>query len=73
MESGKGLASNVEDATAEGLKDLAEKLAPKILDKVASYIQGNVKKIFVKVNGVADRDKTVLDAAGFAGSVNWQG
>jgi hypothetical protein len=53
---GKGLANNVEDAAAEGLKDLAEKLTPKILDKVASYVQGNVKKINVKVKGVTDLD-----------------
>ncbi len=53
---GKGLANNVEDAAAEGLKDLAEKLTPKILDKVASYVKGNVKKINIKVNGVTDLD-----------------
>ena len=53
---GKGLANNVEDAAAEGLKDLAEKLTPKILDKVASYVQGNIKKVSIKVNGVTDLD-----------------
>ena len=53
---GKGLANNVEDAANEGLKDLAEKLTPKILDKVASYVQGNVKKVSIKVNGVKDLD-----------------
>jgi hypothetical protein len=53
---GKGLANNVEDAAAEGLKDLAEKLTPKILDKVASYVQGNVKKINIMVKGVTDLD-----------------
>ena len=53
---GKGLANNVEDAAAEALKDLAEKLTPKILDKVASYIQGNVKQVSIKVNGVTDLD-----------------
>jgi hypothetical protein len=53
---GKGLANNVEDAAAEGLKDLAEKLTPKILDKVASYVQSNVKRINVKVTGVTDLD-----------------
>jgi hypothetical protein len=52
----KGLANSVEDAAAEAMKDLAEKLTPKILDKVASYIQGNVKKVSVKVNGVTDLD-----------------
>jgi hypothetical protein len=55
-EQGKGLANNVEDAAAEGLKDLAEKLTPKVLDKVASYVQGNVKQVSIKVNGVTDLD-----------------
>ncbi|MFA7061970.1 MAG: hypothetical protein WC156_14280 [Pedobacter sp.] len=53
-EQGKGLANNVEDATAEGLKDLSEKLSPVILDKVGKYIQGVAKKIEVKVNGVTE-------------------
>jgi hypothetical protein len=53
---GRGLANNVEDAAAEALKDLAEKLTPKILDKVASFIQGNVKQVSIKVNGVTDLD-----------------
>lgn len=51
---GKGMANNVEDATAEGLKDLADKFTPAVLDKVAQYIQGNIKKINIKVNGVTD-------------------
>jgi hypothetical protein len=53
---GRGLANNVEDVAAEALKDLAEKLTPKILDKVASFIQGNVKQVSIKVNGVTDLD-----------------
>lgn len=55
-EQGKGLANNVEDAAAAALKDLAEKLTPIILDKVASYIQGNVRKVNIKVKGVTDLD-----------------
>ncbi len=69
-ESGKGIRNNVEDAAAEGLKDLAEKLAPKILDKVASYIQGNVKKVFVKVKGVTDPD-TNMDVKGIFQNIVW--
>ncbi len=53
-EQGKGLANNVEDAAAAALKDLAEKLTPTILEKVASYIQGNVKKVNITVKGVTD-------------------
>jgi hypothetical protein len=55
-EQGKGLANNVEDAAAAALKDLAEKLTPTILEKVASYIQGNVKKVNITVKGVPDLD-----------------
>ncbi len=69
-ESGKGIRNNVEDAAAEGLKDLAEKLAPKVLDKMASYIQGNVKKVFVKVNGITDLD-TNMDVKGIFQNIVW--
>jgi hypothetical protein len=69
-ESSKGIANNVEDAAATGLKDLAEKLTPKILDKVASYIQGNVKKVFVKVNGVPDLD-TNMEIKGTFQNIVW--
>lgn len=55
-ESAKGIANNVEDATARAQKDLAEKVTPKILDKIASYIQGNVKKVSIRINGVTDLD-----------------
>jgi len=53
FEQGKGLANSVEDAASEALKDLAEKITPKILDKVGKFLQGNVKKINVKVAGVS--------------------
>ncbi|MDI6737863.1 MAG: hypothetical protein QME12_05100, partial [Nanoarchaeota archaeon] len=53
-EEGKGLAGNVEDATALGHKDLAEKLTPVILEKVSQYIKGAAKKVQVKVEGVGD-------------------
>jgi hypothetical protein len=53
-EQGKGIRNSVEDAAAEALKDVAEKITPKLLDKVAHYIQGNVKKIRVQINGSND-------------------
>jgi hypothetical protein len=56
---GKGLANSAEDATANGLKNLVESLTPKILDKLAQYIQGNVKKVRVKVNGVTDMETSM--------------
>ena len=51
---GKGLANSAEDAAASGLKNLVEDLTPVILDKMAQYIQGNMKKVRIRVNGVAD-------------------
>jgi len=53
-EEGKGMANNVEDATANGHKDLAAKLIPVVLDKVGQYIKGVAKKVQVKVSGVND-------------------
>ncbi len=48
----KGLANNVEDAEANGLKALSKKFAPVVLDKLGSYIQGITKKVQVRVEGV---------------------
>ncbi|MDD5170287.1 MAG: hypothetical protein PHN75_15830, partial [Syntrophales bacterium] len=69
-ESGKGLKNNVEDAAAEALQDVAEKFSPKILDKVAKYIQGNVKQIRVKVNGITDLD-TNMEVKGLLQNTVW--
>ena len=67
---GKGIANNVEDAAAEGLKDLSGKFIPVVLDKVAQYIQGNIKKISVKVNGVTDID-TTTEIKGLFQNIVW--
>jgi hypothetical protein len=69
-EQAKGLANNVEDAAAEAMKELAQNLAPTILDKVAQYIKSNTKKVAVKVNGISDVD-TVLEVKGMLQSVIW--
>ncbi|MBF0559961.1 MAG: hypothetical protein HQL08_14415 [Nitrospirae bacterium] len=53
-EEGKGMASNIEDATARGLKDLSNKVTPTILAEVGQYIKGVAKKIAVKVDGISD-------------------
>ncbi|NJD90438.1 MAG: hypothetical protein FIA91_02815 [Geobacter sp.] len=53
-EEAKGLAKNAEDATAKGLKGVAEKLTPAILEKVSKHIKGIARKISVKVEGIAD-------------------
>lgn len=69
-EQAKGLANSVEDAAAEAMKDLAENLAPALLDKISTYIKGNTKKITVKINGITDVD-TVIEIKGILQSIVW--
>jgi hypothetical protein len=69
-EDARGIARSVEDATAQGLKNLAEKVSPAILDKAAQYIQGNTKKVRIKVNGVTDLD-TNLDVKNLLSNTVW--
>ncbi|MDD4338204.1 MAG: hypothetical protein PHV00_00825 [Syntrophales bacterium] len=56
VEQARGLANSVEDAAARAMEDMAEVLTPKLLDKVAEYIQGNVKKVRIEVQGVKTLD-----------------
>ena len=70
VEQAKGLANNVEDATAQAMKELAQNLTPTLLDKVGQYIQGNTKKIAVQVKGVDDVDK-VLEVKQILQSIVW--
>ena len=70
VEQAKGLANNVEDATAEAMKELAQNLTPTILDKVSQYIKGNTKKVAVKVKGVDDINK-VLEVKQMLQSLVW--
>lgn len=53
-EEGRGLATNVEDATANGLKDAAEKLSPVVLEKISQYIKGISKRVNIKIKDVTD-------------------
>jgi hypothetical protein len=70
VEQAKGLANNVEDATAEAMKVLADNLTPAILDKVGKYIKGNTKKVSIKINGVSDVD-TVIAIKQMLQSIVW--
>ena len=70
VEQAKGLANNVEDATAEAMKELASALTPSILDKVGQYIKLNSKKVSIKVNGVNDVN-TVLAIKQMLQSIIW--
>ena len=69
-EQGKGLATNVEDATANGLKDLSEKLTPIVLDKVSQYIKGIAKKVQVKVTDITDIN-TNFEIKGILQNIAW--
>jgi hypothetical protein len=69
-EQGKGLATNVEDATANGLKDLSEKLTPVVLDKVSQYIKGIAKKVQVKVTDITDIN-TNFEIKGILQNIAW--
>ena len=70
VEEGKGLAGNVEDATAKGMTSLTEKVTPKILDKLAQFTQSNVKSIRVKVAGITDSD-TNMDIKSLLQNIVW--
>lgn len=70
VEQAKSLANNVEDATAEAMKELAQNLTPVLLDKMSQYVKGNTKKVAVKVKGVDDIDK-VLEVKQILQSIVW--
>lgn len=53
-EESRALANNAEDAAAKGLKKIAEKFTPLVLEKISKYIKGIARKVNVKVDGVTD-------------------
>lgn len=52
----RGTAGSIEDAAAKGMENLAAKLSPIILDRIASFIRGSVKKVLLRIRGVTDLD-----------------
>ncbi|MFH2119778.1 MAG: hypothetical protein ABIJ25_05200 [Pseudomonadota bacterium] len=66
----RGTAGSVEDAAAKGMESLSAKLSPVILDKIASFIRGSVKKVAIRVNGVNDLD-TNQDIKGMLQQIVW--
>jgi hypothetical protein len=69
-EQARGMAGSVGDAAAKGMETLAQKIAPAILDKVASFIKGNVRKVTLRINGVTDLD-TNLEIKGMLQRIVW--
>lgn len=77
-EIGKGLASNLEDAATEGLKDLSENLVPTMLDRIGKHIKGGAKKIEVRISGGAELGdnfalKDILQNIAWVGEVEDKG
>lgn len=69
-EQGKGLHANLEDAAAIALREVSEKVTPKILDKIATYLQENTRRIRVKVEGVKDLD-TNMEVKSLLQNIVW--
>lgn len=69
-EEAKGVATEVEDAASEAMKELAQNLAPEILNKIGQYIKDNTKKVTIKVNNVDDIE-TVKEIKELLQSIVW--
>jgi hypothetical protein len=52
------------------MEALSAKLTPVILDKIASFIRGSVKKVAIRINGVKDLD-TNQDIKGMLQQIVW--
>lgn len=77
-EAAEGLANSTEDAAAIGLKSLAEKLAPTVIEKVSQYVKGVSRRIVVNVQGINDIStsfsvKEVLQGISWVASVEEKG
>ncbi|ESP62492.1 hypothetical protein SMITH_105 [Smithella sp. ME-1] len=69
-EEAKGVATDVEDASSEAMEELAQNVAPAILDKISQYIKDNTKKITVRVNDVNDIE-AVKEIKEILQSITW--
>ncbi len=66
----KGVAGNLEDAALKGMKALAEKIAPEIVDKLSEHIKGIAKRIDVKVVDIRDTN-TNFEVKGIIENIAW--
>lgn len=69
-EEAQGVATEVEDAAQEAMKELAENAAPAVLDKIGQYVNNNTNKITVKVNNVNDIE-TVKEIKEVLQNITW--
>ncbi len=66
----KGIAGSLEDATANGMQSLSDKVIPGLLEKFAKHIKGVSRKITVKVEGLDGLDGT-FDAKHVLNGIAW--
>lgn len=66
----KGIAPNLEDAALKGMKALAEKITPEIVDKLSGHIKGIAKMIDVKVIDIRDTN-TNFEVKGIIENIAW--
>ena len=69
-EEAKGVATEVEDAAAEAMKELAQNIAPTILDRIGQYVKDSTKQVTVKVNDVNDIE-TVREIKEALQNITW--
>jgi hypothetical protein len=66
----KGSAGNLEDAAANGMHSLSNKVIPGLLEKFAKHIKGVSRKVTVKVDGL-DGVEGTLDAKRVLSGITW--
>ncbi len=66
----KGVAGSLEDAALKGMKALAEKVAPEIVDRLSEHIKGIAKRIDIKVVDIRDTN-TNFEVKGIIENVAW--
>jgi len=66
----KGMAGSVEDAVANGMQSLSDKMIPQLLEKFAKHIKGVSRKITVKVDGL-DGMAGTFDVKSVLNGISW--
>lgn len=69
-EQANGIAGSLEDATANGMQKLSDKVIPGLLEKFAKHIKGVSRKITVRVAGLDGIDAT-FDAKRVLNGITW--
>lgn len=54
VDEARGLAPNIEDATAKAMNSLADKVIPQLADKLREFIKNSARRVKVKIENVKD-------------------